>query len=115
MDEDHLLTVEQVQAHADASTEKAILIAAEVQTLMGMSLGPPKVMQASHYATDAPPDVWVDCSPGHPEIETDNPVTASIWLDLPNILRELRADIQGLKDNQVEIVETIKGLARPMD
>ena len=104
LDEDHLETPEQVQAHEDAATEIAILIAKEVQSMTGVRLGLPEVMQPSHYAMEAPPDVWVDTSLGTPELETDNPNKAEVWLRLPEVIQGLQDDIDGLKERQVALV-----------
>jgi hypothetical protein len=108
LDEDHLLTEDQVEAHQDTATETAILVAKEVQEMTGAVLGLPEVMQASHYAADAPPDVWLDRSMGTPEIETDKAAIASLWLRLPEVIQGLREDIEGLQERQVALLELVE-------
>jgi len=114
LDEDHLETLEQVLAHQDVATELAILVAKEVQSTTGLSLGLPEVMQASHFAVDAPPDVWLDKSLGTMELETDNPDTAGVWLRLPEVIQAIQGDIDGLKANQVAIVELMEAQAQAL-
>lgn len=110
LDEDHLETPEQVLAHQDVATETAILVAKEVQSTTGLSLGLPEVMQPSHFAVDAPPDVWLDKSLGTMELETNNPDTAGVWLRLPEVIQKIQVDIDGLKANQIAFLEAIDGL-----
>lgn len=115
LDEDHLETPEQVQAHEDVATEIAILIAKEVQSMTGIRLGLPEVMQPSHYAMEAPPDVWVDTSLGPLELETDNPDKAEVWLRLPEVIQGLKDDVATLKANQVELVGLLEDMVSPQN
>ena len=114
LDEDHLETPEQVLAHQDVATEIAILVAKEIQSTTGLSLGLPEVMQPSHFAVDAPPDVWLDKSLGTMELETNNPDTAGVWLRLPEVIQKIEEDIEGLKSRQVEMVGLLEAMVSPL-
>jgi hypothetical protein len=118
-DEDDIKTPEEIAVHSDISTEKAILVASEVQRLTGMRLALPEIMQKTHLALDAPPEIvksalendlkgektWFDRSKGGSEIETDDEEIAITWLNLPDILKSLRSDLNQVKTT----VESIGG------
>ena len=108
LDEDALITGDQVEGHEDDATDTALLVAREVQRTTGMVLGLPEVMQDSHYAIPLPPGVWIDRSTGDLEMETTKKSLASTWADLDTIIDGLRQDQETLRSQMVDLVALIE-------
>lgn len=92
-DKRRLVTPEQVMAHDDVATEMAELVGHYVHIKTGICLANLRAMQASHFAMDVPPDVWIDKSLGTPEYETNNKDKAELWLRFPEVVDDLNAKI----------------------
>ena len=131
LDDDNLFTSDQIDTHEDAATETAMIITREIQLRTGMILSLPEIMLETHYAIPAPADIVdhaiedgiksdkiiFDRSMGKSETETTDPDIAVTWVDLPDILKGFREDINQIKTNMIDLItitkdeiDTIKGL-----
>ena len=118
-DDDNLVTTDQIDTHEDAATETAMIMTREIQLQTGMRLALPEIMMETHYAMPAPKDVvdhameedlrskkiYFDRSGGRSETETSDPEIGKIWLDLPEILLSMKADITQIKANMVDVID----------
>ena len=119
LDDDNLVTTDQIDTHEDAATETAMIMTREIQLQTGMRLALPEIMMETHYAMPAPKDVvdhameedlrskkiYFDRSGGRSETETPDPEIGKIWLDLPEILLSMKADITQIKANMVDVID----------
>ena len=103
VDADYLINEAQLETHEDHATEIAQAVANELATRTGARFGLPEIMQDTHYAMEVP-GTWMDKSTGKPELETSEEDVALTWMTLPTIIKDLRNDLQGIRDAVQEIV-----------
>lgn len=122
LDDDNLITSDQIRTHEDNATETALILAREIQIRSGMRLGLPEIMMETHYGLPAPPDIvdhamsegirtdkiYFDRSRGKSETETPDPDIAAIWTDLPDILSSMQKDISEVKNNMISVIDVMK-------